>query len=59
MCAHAASLVDTLHAVEVFLVLVCSKFALAKRMINTTDVVKLAKVIWLVLDLIGLWENEG
>ena len=57
ICDHAASLLYTLHVAEFVLVLVGSNYALAKRMMNKIDMVKLEKLLRLVLDLIVLCKN--
>ena len=54
---HAVILSDTLHVVDLLLVLQGGAYALAKCMMNATAVVKLAKLSRLVLDFTALCEN--
>ena len=55
---HAISLLDTLHVIQLFLLIVGSALAIAKRYGNTRAVLKITKLLRLVLGIIAMCENE-
>ena len=55
---HAISSLDTLHVIQLFLLIVGSALAIAKRYGNTRSVLKITKLLWLVLGTIAMCENE-